>query len=294
MNRKIGAHVSCSGGYLNGLQKAQDIGANCFQIFSASPRMWARKALDTVSVTVFAKQVEQAQMNPVFTHAMYLLNLGSPQEESVKKSIEVLKYDLRFDALINGSGVVVHLGSHLGEGWQKVREQVAASIRDILRDVPDNATFLIENSAGQNGKLSSDLGEIRWLLDTVDSPKLGWCLDTCHAFAAGYRFGREELAPEKVGKLGEIGELTTIINHHDLWQSLKCIHVNDSKDLFGSGRDRHENLGQGSIPQSWFREFLSLQELKNIPLILEVPGTDKQGPDAENIQRLKSLTQKKE
>lgn len=289
MIKRIGAHVSCSGGYLNGLKKAESIGANCMQIFSDSPQTWFRRPLDSENLTDFAQATSDADKKPIFTHAMYLLNLASGNPDSLQKSIDVLKHDLLFDSLIQGSGVVVHLGSHLGQGWDRVKGRVRDSITEILEETPENSTFLIENSAGQNGKLSSDFAEIRWLLDEIKSPRLGWCLDTCHAFAAGLSFGDLELVRDITGKLGETGQLSTAIAQYNLWDSLKCVHVNNSKDLFGSGRDRHENILEGNIPLSWLQTFLNQKELQQVPFILEVPGADGKGPDAENVKQLTKL-----
>ena len=272
--RYIGAHVSASGGLEKAIERAEAIGCNTLQLFSGSPRVWKRKELAEVSTEKMFSLRGKYNMGPVFTHSLYLVNLASEKPELLEKSLRVLKYDMAFDSKINGSGIVVHLGSHLGRGWEAVREDVAAHISEVLAESPDDATFLIENSAGQKGKLCSDLSEIAWLLAQISSPKLGWCFDTCHAHAAGHRL------PD-VGK--EIGTL-------GLWESLQCIHVNDSRDDLGSGRDRHENLGKGNISEADFKHFLALPELQDIPLILEVPGLDKKGPDAPNVAVLRSYT----
>jgi len=151
--------------------------------------------------------------------------------------------------------------------------------------------FLIENSAGQKGKIASDLEEITELLSMVNNPRLAWCLDTCHAHAAGYRLvesgrigvGQAELFEEKEKSL--VAEIERL----GLWKSLACVHVNESRDTFGSGRDRHANLGEGEIGDEVLREFLAIKKLKDLPLILEVPGFDKKGPDKENVLLLKKL-----
>ena len=205
----------------------------------------------------------------------------------------VLKHDLEFDALVRGSGVVVHLGSHQGRGWEAVREQVGQSLVKICQTTAPASRLLIENSAGQNGKLCSDLSEIRWLFDylskelgqaTVDS-RFGWCLDTCHAFCAGYALGNEALATG----LGRGKQLADAITESQLWDGLKVIHVNDSRDPFASGKDRHANIGDGQIPAADLKHFLNLPQVKPIPLIMEVPGLEGEGPDAENINRLKAI-----
>src|SRR5690606_21545427 len=127
----------------------------------------------------------------------------------------------------------------LGKGWTAVRDQVAQAIKAILADTPENSTFLIENSAGQNGKVCSDLSEIRWLLDQVASPRLGWCVDTCHAFAAGFELGAKKSGVGHPKFSACPGNLVEAIDDLNLWATLRCIHVNDSKGDFGSGIDRH-------------------------------------------------------
>lgn len=284
MNRKIGAHVSASGGLDLAIERAYAIGANCAQIFSGSPRVWKRKPLAEFDVKKMFSKIDELNVKPIFTHSLYLVNLASEKPDLLRKSFDVLKYDLEFDSLIKGSGIIVHLGSHTGRGWDAVKEQVSQQIAELLKLTPDDSTFLIENSAGQSGKLCSDLAEIKWLLERVaiGSSRLGWCFDTCHGHAAGYSLGKEPRS--LAGKL-----LIEEITKYSLWDTLKCIHVNDSKDTFDSGRDRHENLGEGNIPTEDLRYFLNYEKVKEIPLLLEVPGFEGTGPDAKNVTYLKSL-----
>lgn len=299
--QQIGAHVSASGGIEKTPQRAAAIGCNAIQLFSGSPRVWKKKDLAAHHLDKFYSEVKKYDIKSIFTHAIYLTNLASDKPELIQKAMRSLEYDLAFDALIKGSGVIVHLGSHQGRGWESVQEQVAGEIRELLSQAPAGATFLIENSAGQNGKLNSDLAEIRWLLDQVNSSQLGWCFDTCHAHAAGYSLGKE--VKVKAGQDALLVNETTkkeaknvrtktaleAISRLELWSSLRVIHVNDSRDEFGSGRDRHANLGEGIISQSDLKYFLNREEVKDIPLVLEVPGMDKKGPDAENVERLKGM-----
>jgi deoxyribonuclease-4 len=292
MQRLIGAHVSAAGGIDKAIERAQAIGCNCVQVFSGSPRVWARSPLDKIDTQkVFAKQAELL-VTPIVTHSIYLLNLASENPDLVRKSTEALTYDLHFDSLVKGGGVVVHLGSHQGRGWEPVKDQVVEKLSFILAQTPDNSTLLIENSAGQQGKLTSDLQEIRWLLDQVKSPRLGWCLDTCHAHANGYALGSVMKTRALTGETKVTPkdfDLAETITQLDLWSALKVIHVNDSRDEFASGRDRHANLNDGLIPTEDLRHFLNLPQLAHVPLILEVPGLKDEGPDAENVQRLKAL-----
>jgi deoxyribonuclease IV len=287
-NRKIGAHVSASGGLYKAIERANQIGANCAQLFSGSPRVWKRKDLGLFDVEKMFSKQEELSVKPIFIHSLYLVNLATDKPELLEKSFNALKYDLEFDSLIKGSGIIVHLGSHQGRGWEAMRKQVAEQIAKLLEVTPKDSTFLIENSAGQNGKLCSNLEEIKWLINRVSelsgdeslSSRLGWCFDSCHAHAAGYALGKD---PRSIGSKMALEEIENL----DLWSTLKCIHINDSRDDFDSGRDRHANLGEGNIPEEDFKYFVNHKEVKEIPLLLEVPGADKKGPDKKNIDVLK-------
>jgi deoxyribonuclease-4 len=284
----IGGHVSASGGIDKAVERAHAIGGNCVQVFSGSPRVWKKPELSSIDEKkVFAKQAELG-VSPIITHALYLINLASENPELVQKSVNAIAFDLAFDAKLKGAGVVVHLGSHQGRGWDAVKEQVAGKISEILAQSPKTAHFLIENAAGQDGKLGGDLHEIRWLMDTVKSDQLGWCFDTCHAFASGYSLG-SEISTETECKTNRQCSAVAEIERLNLVDSLRCIHVNDSRDPFGSGRDRHANLGDGIIPAADMQYFLTHSLIKDKPMILEVPGIEEEGPDAENINRLKKL-----
>lgn len=276
--RLVGAHVSTSGGLHQAVIKGAEMGANCIQIFSASPRMWRKPSLDKFDVKALHQAQADLGVKPIVTHALYLLNLASDNPEQVKKSIDALIFELKFDSLIKGGGVVVHLGSHQGRGWEAVKELVLKGIVEVLEKTPKDSLFLMENSAGQNGKIGSDLAELKWLADQVKSPRLGWCVDTCHLHCAGFNLD-PDAANSAASRITEL----------DMWSRLKVVHVNDARDPFDSHKDRHANLGDGTIPTQSMRKFLNLQQLEALPMYLEVPGLDGNGPDAENISRLKAL-----
>jgi deoxyribonuclease-4 len=289
-SRKIGAHVSASGGVDKAVERAHEIDANCVQVFSGSPRVWKKPDLASIDAKKIAAKQQELFVSPIFTHALYLLNLASEKEDLQQKSIAAIAFDLAFDARIGGAGVVVHLGSHQGRGWEAVRDQVATLVSQILRAAPAESHFLMENAAGQNGKIGGDLEEIRWLLDQVNSPQLGWCFDTCHGFASGYSLGEKQHAAPADAKNHRVHSALEEISRLKLQQTLRCIHVNDSRDAFASGLDRHANIGEGQIPPADLKYFLNHDLTKNIPIITEVPGIDgKSGPDAENIRRLQGI-----
>lgn len=305
MTRKVGAHIGGADGLAGAVAKAAKMGCNAMQIFSGSPRIWQRRSIEAVVTKEYFDAREKLGVAPVVTHALYLVNLASDKPENLEKSFASLKYELEFDAAIQGGGVVVHVGSHQGRGWESARDQVVQLIGDLLQATPENSCFLIENAAGQNGKVGDDLKEVKEILERVEDRgkfvskgRIGWCLDTCHAHASGYYLGdvapdltftgKSEKDMKNSHRRGALSARETI-TVQGLWDTLKCVHVNDSKDPFGSGRDRHQNLGDGLIPQADMKVFLRLPEVQAVPLILEVPGIDEEGPDAENVQRLKRL-----
>ncbi len=287
--RLIGAHVSMAGGLDKAVQRAAEIECNCMQIFSGSPRSWSRKLPEQDDLNKLFSEKEKLGIESTFTHALYLINLASPNDDLRQKSKNSLSHELKFDSLIKGSGVVVHLGSHLGKGWEATKDSLLKTLRDILSKAPLNSTLLIENSAGQKGKIASSIEEISWLLEELNDERVGWCVDTCHAFAAGY-----PLVPSSKFVDEKHPDLLSEIMRLKLVDSLKCVHLNDSKVEFDSGNDRHDNIGEGMIPPQDIKRFLHSSQISNIPIITEVPGFDNKGPDLKNILRIKKIIEEGE
>ena len=281
--RRIGAHLSIAGGLYKAIESIVAKGGNCLQIFSSSPRMWLASLPAKDQVDKFRTLVKQHNIDPIFIHAKYLINLASDKPELLKKSIASLKYDLQVADLIGAVGVIVHLGSHQGRGFEAVRNQLTSSIKIILQAAPGSSRLIIENSAGQQGKLCSQLSEIKSIFGSVSNTRLAWCLDTCHAYNAGYSLGKgSENALIQNDIVVEAKKLGII-------DRLVCLHVNDSRDEFASGHDRHANLGEGKLGLELLGQYVNHPELKHLPLIIETPGFDNQGPDAKNLDILKSL-----
>lgn len=281
--RRVGAHLSISGGLDKAMESMVEMGGNCLQIFSGSPRGWIGKLLEATEVKRFRNLSKTKDIRPVFIHAKYLINLASAKKELVEKSIESLKFDFRVGEMIGAAGVIVHLGSHLGRGFAAVQEQLVMNIKTILQASSGQTKFLIENSAGQKGKLCSQFREISLLLRTFNDSRLGWCYDTCHGFNAGYLLGKSS-----VNSLTGF-DMVREAEKYDLLKSLECLHVNDSRDEFSSGHDRHANLGEGSLGLALIKKYVNYSQLKHLPLIIETPGFDGQGPDKKNLEILKSL-----
>jgi deoxyribonuclease-4 len=273
---KIGAHVSSAGGPVNAIKNIQDINGNCLQIFAGSPRMWARTLYSESQVTSFNQKIDELNLRPVFIHALYLVNLASDNKELLQKSFDSLLMDLKNGNLINSAGVVVHVGSHQGRGFDPVKTQVVKQISTLI-DQTKTTPFLIENSAGQKGKIGS-FEEIKELIDGVNSPRLGICLDTAHLFMSGWDLTDKKQVEVMVQKLTAFGLLEKII----------CVHLNDSKTKLGSTLDQHANLGEGFIGRDGLKNFVTRPAFKNLPFILEVPG-DGNGPDLKNLTVARSL-----
>ncbi len=274
--RRVGGHVG--GGLNSAIENTHAIGGNCLQIFAGSPRMWARSLWPEDMANKFKESAAKHDLNPVYIHALYLTNLASDNDELVEKSIAALVMDMKNSAAINGAGVVLHIGSHQGRGWENARSLVIESIRKVLASTPANSYLLLENSAGQKGKIGS-LPELRDILNAISDPRLKVCLDTAHAFEAGYNFTTTQ------GLDMWIKEIEITIG----FEKIELLHLNDSKTPLGSGRDNHQNIGDGYIGSDGISRIINHPKLSHLPLILEVPGLEGMGPDKINIDRVKSL-----
>lgn len=269
--------MSISGGLDKAIDRIMEIGGNTVQIFSSSPRMWQADYADEKTVEKFKKKCQTSNISPVFIHAKYLINLGTGKKELLKKSINSLVFDLKTAEKIGALGVVVHLGSHLGEGFKKIEKQLVESIKTILDQTSKNTELIIENSAGQKGKIGSQISEIGLILGKVNSTRLSVCLDSCHAWSTAYSLGKDS---EKL-----IDELI----YFDILDKLRLLHINDSRDELGSGRDRHANLLEGRMGEKELKAWATHPKLNHLPLIIETPGFDGLGPDKKNLDILKSL-----
>ncbi len=280
--RQVGAHLSISGGLYKSVESIVEKGGNALQIFSSSPRMWMSKLPKDEDVNKFNQLIKKHDIRSVFIHAKYLVNLASDKKELVEKSKKSLLFDLKVGEMIGASGVIVHLGSHQGRGFEAVFKQLVKEIKTILNLSGSKTMFLIENAAQKKGKIGYRLEDISQLLKAVNHRRLGWCLDSCHAYNAGYFLGKD------LGKQGIGFDLVADIERLGLKGSLKCLHVNDSKDEFDSGRDRHANLGEGEMGKEELSLYVNHKGLNHLPMIIETPGFEGLGPDKKNLDILKS------
>ena len=275
--RYIGGHVSTAGGIPNAIDKTIKIGGNCLQIFAGSPRLWARKPFPESDVKEYLDQQKIHRLGPTFIHALYLVNLATNNPDLLEKSISSLVADLQNGLQINSSGVIVHIGSHQGRGFAEVKDQLVAVIERILAETKET-NLILENDAGQNGKIGSP-EELSFLLNNIKDERLKICLDTAHLFESGTDIRSDKEIDKFIGELGELNILDKIV----------CIHLNDSSTDLASHRDVHANLGEGKIGLDGLKKIINQKEFSHLPLILEVPGENKTGPNKENIARAFSI-----
>lgn len=275
--RRIGGHVSSAGSIVESLARTLAIGGNCLQVFAGSPRTWARKIWDKRVTDEFVLRVQSEDLFPLFIHALYLVNLGSDNPELVKKSVESLVFDLKNGLACQAAGVIVHLGSYQTRSFAEAKDSLVARIQEIL-SLTEATPFVIENTSGQKGKIGT-LEEIAEIFEALPDTRLKLCLDSAHLFEAGW----------DLRQAGELDRLVTELDRLGILKHLAVIHLNDSKTPLSSHRDQHANLGEGEIGLEGLGNFINHPQLVHLPLILEVPGVDKQGPDLVNLDIARKL-----
>lgn len=285
----IGGHVSSSGGLKSAIANAQRIGANCIQFFGASPRQWHASLPAQQEIDAYRAALKESDVKAVFLHAAYLVNLASPSQESMEKSIKNLAIHLRIAESIGAKGLIFHVGSGKEMPKEKAIEQTARAMTEVLRLAPGTAFLVMENAAGGGQKIGARLEEFRTIMDLVrasdntsnekNHSRIKVCFDTAHAFEAGLI---DEYTPKKIKETFDHFDETIGL------ENLVALHINDSKTPANSNHDHHENLGHGHISLDGFRALAKEKRLHHAAWILEVPGFDNSGPDKENVDILKS------
>lgn len=266
-----------AGSLTNAITKTVEIGGNCMQIFAGSPRLWFRKPFPEDQVAAFLKETKNLDIVPTFIHALYLVNLASINKDILEKSINSTILDMQNGARIHSAGVIVHIGSHLGAGFDSVKDKLATVIQRILTNT-ENCDLILENDAGQNGKIGSP-EELSFLINTIDDDRLKMCLDSAHLFESGV----------DIRKVATVEKFTKLLQSLHLLDKLVCIHLNDSATTLDSHHDMHANLGEGEIGLEGLKNLINHPSFKSLPLILEVPGDDRTGCDKLNISLAKGL-----
>ena len=279
-----GAHVSSSGGIFNAIGNGQRIEAEAIQIFASPPQTWRQTNHKPEAIEKFRGLHADSAIGDVWIHNIYLANLAAEDPEQLAKSIDSVRFAMRIADEIGAQGVVLHTGSHKGRGMDAVIDQVSDALTTIMNDAPGTTILALEDMAGQGGQIGKEFGELGSLLKRVRSERLQVCLDTCHAFAAGYDISDRDAIDVAMTEFDrEIG-----------LDRLAVVHANDSKVELGAQRDRHENIGEGHIGNDGFEVIAGHPAFQGKAFLLEVPGFENEdgkadGPDLENINRLRAL-----
>lgn len=278
---RLGVHVSIQGELDEAVDRAIDRGCNTMQLFTRNPRGWRFKPLDPKIVECFIAKRGAYDIQPVFSHMPYLPNLASARKDAYEKSVESLTAELGRCAQLEIPYLVTHLGSSLGSGKEAGLERIVSAINSALRQSKGGTMVLLENTAGSRNSMGSTFEEIQRVIEGVEEQeRVGVCLDTCHAYAAGY-----DLATFR-GLGRTLRRFDEVIGLH----RLKLVHLNDSKGGLRSRWDRHEHIGLGKIGEDGFMNILA-SPLKGLPLILETP-IDECRSDVDNLQKVRELFRK--
>lgn len=275
---KLGFHVSVLGGVDKAVDRAVELGCDTFQIFTRNPRSWAYRAFRDGEAEAFRKKRDRVGIGPVFGHMPYVLNLASHDGEIHRRSVESLFVELERCSTLGIPMLVTHLGSHLGTGREEGLARVVGALNTALDRDDSGVVVLLENSPGSRNSVGSGFEELGRILDGVKkSERVAVCLDTCHAFAAGFDLRTRE----GLGALLELFE--TVVG----FDRLRLVHLNDSVGGLGKGVDHHEHIGLGEIGMEGFMLIMG-SRLAEAPMVMETP-VDERRSDEENMRIAREL-----
>lgn len=283
MTLEFGSHVSASGGVDKVFARAEEVGATSIQIFSKNERQWIAKPLDADIVDRFHAERERMGIDPnlLVIHDSYLINLASPKDDILEKSLAAFRDELRRGDVLGIPNLVTHPGAHTGSGVDAGLARFAQSLNEIFSELPDSRTVtLLETTAGQGTSLGRSFEDLATIIDQVeDKSRVAVCMDTCHIFSAGYDFRTPEQYAEMMTMFDEIVGI----------KYLRALHLNDSKMPFASNKDRHDQIGDGEIGLEGFRHFVNDARLCGLPGILETEKDPAGDNDRRNLATLRGL-----
>jgi deoxyribonuclease-4 len=274
----LGAHVSVSGGIHTAIDRAEKMKADSVQVFTQSPRRWAPTNHDPENFEHFKERRAEAGIEAALCHALYLINLASPDDELYEKSVAALANTVDVACAIEAEGVVFHIGSHLGAGMEAGLDRVIEAMRKVLDRCDDTTWLLMEDTAGAGDTIGRSIDELALVFDRLDAhPRLGLCLDSCHLYASGY----------DVTDRNELDRLLEEVDAKIGLDRLRLLHINDSKAPLGSNRDRHDGVLAGLMGEQ-LGVFVGHPQLQGLPAVIET-GAASRGPDASDITALREL-----
>jgi deoxyribonuclease-4 len=273
--------MSASGGVDKSITRAAELGIESCQLFSKNERQWIAKPLDPAVVENFHAEVERTSIRDLVIHDSYLINLASPKDDILAKSLAAFRDELERSDQLGVPYLVTHPGAHTGSGVDAGIARFAESLNRIFDQIPDNKTITcLETTAGQGTTLGRTFEELAAIIDLVEAKeRVGVCLDTCHIFAAGYEIRTPEGYAETMRQFGDTVR----------FDKLKVLHLNDSKNPLGSFKDRHDHIGDGEIGLEGFRNVVNDPRLCALSAILETEKDDAGEHDRRNLATLNSL-----
>ncbi len=278
-HRIIGAHVSTQGGFDRAPKRGKDIGVNGLQIFGASPVRWQANIPTQEEINKFHAACKENGVEVVFLHAPYLINLTSPKETLRNLSKHLLTQHLKISTALDAQGVIFHIGSRGDMDTKKSIQIVIDTVKAILQTVPEGI-LIVENNAGAGNLVGDSLEELAQIYKGVTNNRFKICIDTAHAFASGMLPSFEKNNIDTFAK-----KFDAVIGI----EAIAAFHINDSKVGANAKKDRHENIGEGFIGKEGIKNFINHSKFMHIPLLLEVPGFEGEGPDKKNVKILKEL-----
>ncbi|MGQ9838955.1 MAG: deoxyribonuclease IV [Anaerolineae bacterium] len=277
----LGAHMSVAGGLSLAFERARSIGINTMQIFTKNQNRWEQKPTPPEEIERWFRAQVETGIGPVVSHAAYLLNLGTPDDALWEKSVNALIDELTRAEQLGILGVVLHPGAHMDSGEEAGIARIVAGLNRAHAATAGYKTLtLLETTAGQGTVLGYTFDQLRMMAEGVHEPeRIGFCLDTCHIFVAGYDIRTPETYAATMAEFDRLLGL----------QRLRCIHFNDAKKPLGSRVDRHDHIGTGELGLSAFGFFLNDLRLSQVPMILETPKSEDMHEDVENLRVLRGL-----
>jgi deoxyribonuclease IV len=275
----LGAHVSIAGGVEHAIARGEEIGATAIQIFTKNASQWRAKPISEASAAAFRENWRNSAIGAILAHDSYLINLAAADPAKRLKSKSAYLDELQRCAQLSVPELVMHPGSHLGDGEEVGLKRVVESFRTILEEAPESVTTLLETTAGQGSNLGWRFEHLAAIMDRLPRGRFGVCFDTCHVYAAGYDLSNRE-GYERV--MAEFDRLIGV-------EQIRAFHLNDCKKPCGSRVDRHEHVGRGTIGEAGFAALLQDQRFAAVPKILETPKGENNADDLRNLALLRRL-----
>lgn len=275
----LGAHVSIAGGFKNAIERGESIGCTCIQIFTKSNKQWRAKPITEKEAHAFKAAWKSSSIEDIIVHSSYLINIGSPNPTVAKKSTEALTVELKRCEQLGIKHLVLHPGAHLASDEKESLERIARNLDLVFEQTSGSTMILLETMAGQGTMLGYTFEQLAHIYNhATNKGRIGYCFDTCHAYAAGYKFD----TPEHYEAMWN--DFDRMLGLH----KLKAFHINDSKKDRGSRVDRHEDISKGKVGKKAFELLFNDPRFFNVPKILETPKESLED-DARNMETIKLL-----